>query len=151
MVFSEVMYHPVLESDYEDQHEFLELFNRADFEVDLSGWKLGGEVAYTFPAGSRIPPRGYLVVAKNRAQLAAQAAYGLDAQSLHGDWVGQLDNSGGLVVLLDAAGATVDALRYDDRFPWPVAADALGAGENWLPPELLPLAPIVTSVSRWPG
>ena len=43
------------------------------------------------------------------------------------------------MALLDAAGTTVDSLRYDDRFPWPVAADALGAGETWLPPALLPL------------
>ena len=26
---------------------------------------------------------------------------------------------------------------YDDRFPWPVGADALGAGERWLSPDKL--------------
>jgi hypothetical protein len=139
VVFSELMYHPVLEEDYEDQHEFIELHNRAEVELDLSGWKLGGEVAYTFPAGARIPGGGFLVVAKNRTALAGVSTYGLDAQTLHGDYSGALDNSGGLVVLLDAGGAVVDSVRYDDAFPWPVAADALGAGENWLPPALLPL------------
>ena len=38
-----------------------------------------------------------------------------------------------MVALLGAAGAVVDLVRYDDGFPWPVAADALGAGETWLP------------------
>jgi hypothetical protein len=140
VVFSELMYHPVLEESYEDQHEFIELYNRAYFDLDLSGWKLAGEVTYTFPAGSSIPAHGYLVVAKNRTALAAVAAYGLTVQELHGDYAGQLDNSGGLVALLDAAGATVDVVRYDDAFPWPAAADALGAGETWMPPAVLPLS-----------
>jgi hypothetical protein len=133
------MYHPVLEEDYQDQHEFIELHNRAYFALDLSGWKLAGDVTYTFPAGSTIPAYGFVVVAKNRAALAAVGSYGLQAQNLQGDYAGQLDNSGGLVALLDGAGAMVDVVQYDDRFPWPVAADALGAGENWLPPVLLPL------------
>jgi hypothetical protein len=141
VVFSEVMYHPVLEEDYEDQHEFIELFNRADFAVDLTGWKLAGEVSYTFPAGSRIPAGGFVTVAKNRVALAAVTAYALDVGSVQGNYTGQLDNSGALVALLDAAGAMVDSFRYDDRFPWPVAADALGAGETWLAPALLPLEP----------
>ena len=34
-----------------------------------------------------------------------------------GDYTGQLDNVGGLVVLLDAAGAVVDSVGYDDRLP----------------------------------
>jgi hypothetical protein len=139
VVFSEVMYHPVLEDDYEDQHEFIELYNRAYFDFDLSGWKLAGDVTYTFPAGSTIPAHGFVVVAKNRAALAAVSAYGLTVPELQGNYTGQLDNAGGLLALLDAGGTMVDALHYDDRFPWPAAADALGAGDSWLAPALLPL------------
>ena len=139
VVFSEIMYHPVLENDYEDQHEFVELHNRADFAFDVGGWKLGGEVTFTFPAGTRIPARGFLVVAKNRTALLAVTSYALDPGAALGDYTGQLDNAGGLLVLLNAAGGVVDSVGYDDRFPWPIAADALGAGETWLPPALLPL------------
>ena len=33
----------------------------------------------------------------------------------------------------------VDSMTYDDDFPWPLGADGLGAGRNWLREELLPL------------
>src|SRR4051812_10446232 len=62
---SEVMYHPVLEDDYEDQHEFVELHNHGAAAVDLAGWRLAGDVTYTFPAGATLPAQGYAVVAKN--------------------------------------------------------------------------------------
>ena len=140
VVFSEIMYHPVLENDYEDQHEFIELHNRADFPFDVSGWKLGGDVTFTFPAGTAIPARGFALVARNRTALQAVSAHALDPATLHGNYTGQLDNGGGLVALLDGAGTVVEAVRYDDRFPWPIAADALGAGENWLAGHLLPLS-----------
>ena len=126
-------------------------YNRADFAFDVGGWKLGGEVTFTIPAGTRIPARGFLVVAKNRTALLAVTSYALDPAATLGDYTGQLDNAGGLLVLLDAAGAVVDSVGYDDRFPWPIAADALGASDNWLPPALLPLTAHRTGASRWNG
>ena len=39
---SEVMYHPVLEEDYEDRHEFIEIVNTGAAPVDLAGWRFAG-------------------------------------------------------------------------------------------------------------
>ena len=139
VVLSEVMYHPVLEDDHTDRHEFVELFNRGESPVDLSGWTLGGDIRFTFPAGASIAGRGFIVVARDRAALAAVAGYGLSAATLHGDYTGELDNGGGRLGLLDALGAVVDLVHYEDGFPWPVTADALGAGPSWLPAGLIPL------------
>ena len=94
---------------------------------------------FTIPAGTLIPARGFLVIAKNRTALLSVASYALNPGATLGDYTGQLDNAGGLLVLLNAAGGVVDSVGYDDRFPWPIAADALGASDNWLPPALLPL------------
>jgi hypothetical protein len=33
--------------------------------------------------------------------------------------------------LIDAAGKLVDEVAYKDTFPWPIAADAFGAGSQW--------------------
>lgn len=140
VVFSELMYHPVEENDYEDQHEYVELYNKAGVALDLSGYKLAGEVTFTFPSGTFIPAGGYLVVAKNKVALLAVTAYGLSASGVVGDWTGQLDNGGGTLRLTDSGGGVIDELTWDDRFPWPVAADAFGAGASWLAPGLLPLS-----------
>jgi hypothetical protein len=66
--------------------------------------------------------------------------YGLDENSeLLGDFQGTLDNGGDKVALIGADGQGVDSMSYDDDAPWPAGADALGAQEEWLADELLPL------------
>src|SRR5690606_13183583 len=58
---------------------------------------------------------------------------------IFGDYERLLSNDGNAVALVDADGNGVEFVRYTDEFPWPIGADALGAGESWLPPSLLPL------------
>ena len=54
--------------------QYVELYNNStNVTYDLSGWQLQG-LSYTFPAGSVLPPLGYLVLAANRPAFAA--AYG---------------------------------------------------------------------------
>ena len=138
VLFSEIHYHPALEDDYEDRHEFVELYNDGSSKVDLSGWKLvGSTVSFEFPDGSSIAPGEYRVIAKNRERLAQ--VWALEAATLLGDYTGELDNGKETLWLLDGDGAEIDKLTYDDDAPWPVAADALGAGDDWLDPALLPL------------
>ena len=140
VVISEIMYHPVREHSLVDRYEFLEVHNRASVAMDVSGWRLGGEVTFTFPPGTSIPAGGYTVIARDRAALLAIGSYALAATDIVGEYGGQLDNGGGTVTLIDAAGAVADSVKYGDSAPWPVGADALGADEAWLPPPLLPLA-----------
>jgi hypothetical protein len=140
VVISEIMYHAVLDNGPTETHEFLEVQNRRAEAVDLSGWSLGSGIRFTFPTGTRLPAGGFLAVAKDRQRLAADVpSYQLGPDRLVGDYDGALDNGGERITLSDAAGNTVDQVSYDDAFPWPVSADALGGSEDWLPPELLPL------------
>jgi hypothetical protein len=133
VAISEVMYHPVLENDAQDNHEFVEVHNPSAEAVTVAGWRLalGGRPAFQFPPDAVIPPGGYLVVARDRARLAALA--GLPAGAVLGDLQRGLDNGGDDVALLDGAAAVVDLVKYDDQPPWPVGADALGAGRGWFP------------------
>jgi hypothetical protein len=133
IAFSEIMYHPVLANADDNDHEFIELHNAGGTAVSLEGWQIQGEVRFTFPAGSSLAPGQYLVVARNRARLLALARYDLGpiAGQVLGDYAGALDDGGGRVVLVDRLGAVVDAAGYDDGFPWPLAADAFGAGDGW--------------------
>jgi hypothetical protein len=132
VVISEVMYHPVSEDAAEDNHEFIEIYNRSESAVDLTNWKLTGDVSFAFPEGANIAPQEYRVIAKNRAALSGIPGYMLNVSNHFGDYAGELDNGGGTVNLVDSSDRVADSLTYDDEFPWPIGADALGADDEWL-------------------
>ncbi|MBN1441930.1 MAG: CotH kinase family protein, partial [Planctomycetes bacterium] len=55
------------------------------------------------------------------------AAYpSLDAGRVFGDYEPSLGDDGDEIVVIDALGAAIDAVRYSDRLPWPTAADGRG-------------------------
>ena len=62
------MYHPATN---EPALEWVELHNQNAVDVDLGGWRLTGGIDYTFPNGTVIRGRGYLVVAVSPATLIA--------------------------------------------------------------------------------
>jgi len=141
--FSEIMYHPVEEPVFntnglpaldlsEDVHEYIELYNWGTEAVPLSGWSVTGEVTFQFTNGPLLAPGGLVVVAGDPQHLLAVSAYGLSSDQVVGPWQGRLDNSGGTLTLRDVAGKTVESVTYSAKFPWPIGADGLGAGEDWL-------------------
>ena len=132
VLLSEIMYHPVLEESFDDEHEFVEIYNTHSEPVDLTGWRLGGGIRFVFPQNCTIAAKGFIVVAKNRDSLLALSAYNLDPNLVVGNFEGELDNGGDTVTLSTPNGEVLDEVSYDDEFPWPLAADALGAGQSWL-------------------
>ena len=140
IVVSEIHYHPVEEPAFnadgtpfldlsEDVHEFLELQNTAATPVGLNGWTLGGGIKYAFPTNTTVAAGSFLVIAKNPARLAT--VYGLVPATVLGPYTGTLGNSGDTVRVSDASGQSVDAVTYSAQFPWPGAADALGASDRF--------------------
>lgn len=121
LVISEIMYHPVERLDGRDG-EFVEIFNSQEVAADLSGYRLSGAVAFTFPPGTTIAAGGFLVVAGHAAD--AQAIYG--PIPVLGGWTGSLPNGRGVLRLHNRAGAVLLEVEYADRPPWPVAADGTG-------------------------
>lgn len=148
VVFSEIMYNPVDEKAYDDNHEFLELYNRSDSQVDLSSWKLSGTVQFTFPSGTTLAPGAYLVLAKNKSALAAVSSYQISASDIVGEYTGDLDNSGAVINLLNAENTLVESVEYHVDFPWPIGADGLGADDEWL--GRLP-TPLTTAPHQYKG
>lgn len=121
LVISEIHYHPPARPDGRDL-EFLELGNTNPWAEDIAGWRLAGDVEFTFPAGTEIPGRGYLVVAKVPAHV--EAAHGLSGVA--GGFARNLSNQGGTIRLLKPSGAVVLEVAWNDRDPWPVAPDGAG-------------------------
>ncbi|MCK6573332.1 lamin tail domain-containing protein [Myxococcota bacterium] len=120
VIINEIMYHPVAD---DLAGEFVELFNRSGDAIDVGGWQLVDAVAAQLPAGTRLEPGGFLVVAADPVGLRA-AHPGLVVAT---GFEGSLANGGERLALLDACGGLVDAVRYADGGRWPEAADGGGS------------------------
>lgn len=131
VVITEIMYNPLV-----PESSYLELFNRStNYTFNLSGWRLNG-IDFTFPSGTLIAPRTYVVLAKNRQAFAQ--VYGTGIPVL-GEFAGQLDDGGETLTLL-APGSSgtpevvIDRVTYDDDAPWLTSADGSGAALQLIDP-----------------
>ena len=139
VVFNEVHYH----AEGGSALEFVELHNELAVAVDVSNWRIDGDIVYDFPEGTTIPAFGYLVVAKDPSELSAATGFG----AALGPYEMNLSNSGETLRLYNnirsfnsetPAGQTgvansalegrriMDELTFDDRFPWPEGPDGSG-------------------------
>jgi hypothetical protein len=135
VVISEIHYHPDANSD-----EFVELLNLSVGPVALyhatfptNTWKIGG-ADFAFPTNVTLGGSStLLVVATNPAVFRAK--YNVPANiQIFGPYAGQLQDGGENIELLapDSPNTNtipyvvMDAVRYNDRDPWPAAADGSG-------------------------
>src|SRR6266487_6867013 len=121
LVISEIMYHPTNRVDGKIL-EFIELYNSQVFAEEISGYRLSGEINYTFPTNTMIPAGAYLVVAPVPADV--QSVYGISG--VLGGFTNRLSNGSGTVRLRNKAGALLLEANYSADPPWPVAADGAG-------------------------
>src|SRR5437773_6507521 len=63
IVFNEIMYHPTSTNLLED---FIELYNPASTNVDLTNSKISKAVQFTFPTNTPISAKAYLAAAAHR-------------------------------------------------------------------------------------
>jgi len=136
IVINEINYHPPAGGD-----EFIELLNITSNPVPMfdpanptNTWKLNG-LGYTFPTNINLgPAQLLLLVATNPA--AFRTKYGVPgAVQTLGPFSGSFQN-GGENLALQAPDSpntnlvpyvTVEAVRYNDKAPWPPDADGGGA------------------------
>ncbi|MEM7394889.1 MAG: CotH kinase family protein, partial [Verrucomicrobiota bacterium] len=137
LIITEIMYHPADASPEEmeagftnkDDFEFLELMNVGDGPIELVGSRVSNGFEFDFSFGDlkrlEAGQRGVLV--SNRAAFIAR--YGEEVGPILGEYqvdgVGRLANGGERLTLTGATGEIV-TLRYNDKEPWPVAADGDG-------------------------
>ena len=120
VVFNEIMYHAP--DDSGGTLEWIELYNQLAVDMDISDWVLDGGVHFTFPDGTVVPRKGYLVVAADPA--AMQAATGF--QRAIGPFTGRLSNGGEELRLLNNDNRLMNTLDYRDGGDWPVGPDGSG-------------------------
>jgi hypothetical protein len=129
---TEIMYHPAEPANANggESGEFIELFNSADQPLDLSDYAFDRGITYTFPAGSIIQARSYVLVAKDPQ--AIQNQYGIT--DVFGPYEGALSNSGETVRLLHPDAKTIFSIKYGTHGDWPAAPD--GTGHSLVFPDL---------------
>ena len=120
VVINEIFYHPP-DEEYDDniELEYIELLNRGDRAVDLSGWRFSNGVEFTFGTGVSIAANDYLLVCRNIERYA-------NIPNRTGNFLLRFSNAGEPVALTSDRGIVIDYVNYDDRFPWPVLPDGEG-------------------------
>lgn len=115
LVINEIHYDPEVKTDLT---EFVELYNITEESLDLSGWYFSRGIAYRFPEGAVIGPRGFAVIAAHAENFKAKFGYAPDGQ-----FTGNLRNEGDDLRLRDTADALIDSVDYQLGFPWPTVGD----------------------------
>jgi hypothetical protein len=97
-----------------DTLEFIEIYNKGDANINLSGYSLSG-VNFTFPA-DLLGPGEYTVIAKDSGVF--YSFFGVQAH----EWTsGALNNMGETITLYDDLSNIVDIVNYDNTVDWPEA------------------------------
>lgn len=146
VVINEIMFHPI---SGDDDDQYVELYNRTDAPVDISGWRLSGDIRLVFPAATAIPPRGYVVAARDAARLRTNYTQ-LNLANCFGDFSGKLSHGGGRIALAmphvdvvtnDTALVTntmnivVNEVTYPDASHWSRWADGRGSSLELIDPD----------------
>ncbi len=103
--------------------EWVELYNRGEHPISLSGWRLDGGIDFRFGTNDGIAPGGYLVAAKDPVALRAK----FPGITVVGPYANKLSHSGEQIVLRDTADNPADIVLYSDGDRWPSAADGGGS------------------------
>jgi len=119
VVISEVMYHPQID---ETRYEYVEIYNETVARQDIGRWQFTDGIHYTFPEGTVLQPRAYLVIARDPASIASR--YGIT--NVVGPCTGALNNASDHIILRDPAWGIMAEVDYQDSDKWPVAADGAG-------------------------
>ncbi len=134
-VMNEIHYHPLTNYD-----EYIEVLNITDAPLALydaayptNVWRING-VGFEFPMGTTLPPHGFALISGGDPAVF-RSRYDVPADVPIFPLPGKLQDSGERLELQrpDSPGTngvvpfiTVDELRYNDRAPWPAAADGDG-------------------------
>ena len=115
----------------ESDEQWVEIYNKSNNIINLSGWEFNEAISFTFPQNTTIDPSSYLVISSDADSLKLK----FPNSNVIGDFSGNLSNDSEQIVLLDQKGNPVDEVRYFDDKPWPGHADGGGSSLELRDPE----------------
>ena len=132
LVINEINYNS---SQTFDSGDWVELYNRTNSDLDLSGWVFMEEnyrPSYVFENDFIMPSGSYVVLYRDTEKFSARYP---DADNCYGNLEYGLSGGGEALYVYTNNGFLVDSLTYDDRAPWPVKADGNGSSLELVDPE----------------
>lgn len=97
----------------QQQAEFVELHNPGGEALEVGGYRLAGDVSYTFPPKAQVGPGAFLVIAQGPKPFAREFPL-VEAHA----WLWErIRDGGGELRLYDGAGELVDHVRYGAAEP----------------------------------
>ncbi len=133
VIINEIFYNP---PDENTNAEYIELYNPDPDPIDLTGYKFIKGIQYTFPEGTILESKNYLILAKNMSEYVMYWRKVERKKADVGPYEGKLSNRGETLILSRPDGFIVDSVQYDDRNPWPLGADGYGASLERISPDL---------------
>lgn len=107
-------------------HEFIEIHNRSDQPVDLSGLRFPNGIDFELPKNqpNLLEPGAFGLIVANRDAFTTRHT-SIAAGMIVGEFASEtnLKNGGERLTLLDRNGSTLWSLRYDKTAPWPDLAE----------------------------
>ncbi len=100
------------------EEQWLELHNRGESSVNLSGWNFSEGITYTIPSGTHLPPGGYLIVSNDPSRHQGLPVVG--------PFSGNISRSGETLLLRDSFNNPANLISYKDGGRWPSDADGGG-------------------------
>lgn len=131
LLITEIMYNPP--SDNSDELEFLEVYNNTANPIALGGIRVKdeGNFVFTFPEMT-LAANTTVLLANDKA--SADAFYGTQFLDMPQGAINALGNGGELLQILNAYGAVISQVNYDDVAPWPTSPDGSGPSLELLNP-----------------
>ncbi|KAA3609340.1 MAG: T9SS C-terminal target domain-containing protein [Calditrichaeota bacterium] len=119
---TELMYNPLPEDTVDgDNFEFIELQNTGPYSLDLSGIQFTDGIDFIFADGVELAADSFIVLASNKFYF--QQRYGFAPFK---EYTKNLSNKGEKISLENKSGQMLISFEYDDKAPWPQAADGEG-------------------------
>jgi len=117
---TEIMYNPA-PNPASNILEYVEVYNSNPFFEEISGYRLSGDIDYTFPPNTMLQGGAYVVIARD--PVAVQNAYGI--ANVMGPYTNALPGTGTLR-LRNKENAILLEVPYSSQPPWPAGADGAG-------------------------
>lgn len=125
LVFNEFMATP-LSSATEAEGEWIELYNRSDDYVNLSGWRIRNQSGIQIICGTYLlPPDGYVVLGSS-GDSGRNGGYSPD-QVYSGFGI----SATGSLMLIEPGGQTAETLVYDSSWPVEPGCSCERINPNW--------------------